>query len=32
MIGEDFIDGTSSDASEDGVGVLVIGEGDQPDG
>jgi len=28
VISEDFIDGVSSDAGEDGVGALVIGQGD----
>src|SRR6266699_1337523 len=32
LISEGFIDGASSDAGEDGVGALVVGEGDQPDG
>jgi hypothetical protein len=32
VIGEDFSDCASSDAGEDGVGALVVGEGDQPDG
>ena len=32
VISEDFIDCASSDASEDGVGALVVGESDQPDG
>jgi len=29
--GENFSDGTAGDAGEDGVGVLVVREGDQPD-
>ncbi len=32
VIGEDFIDGASSNVGEDGVGALVVGQGDQPDG
>src|SRR5260370_39461992 len=32
VIGEDFIDGASSNVGEDGVGALVVGEGDPPDG
>ena len=32
VIGEDFIDGAFPDAGEDGVGVLVVGEGNQSDG
>ena len=32
VIGEDFSDCASSDAGEDGVGALVVEEGDQPDG
>jgi hypothetical protein len=32
MISEGFIDCVSSDAGEDGVGVLVVGQGNQPYG
>jgi len=32
MISEGFIDCASRDAGEYGVGALVVGEGDQPDG
>ena len=32
MISEDLNDGTSRDAGEYGVGVLVVGKGDQPNG
>ncbi len=32
LISEGFIDGASSDASEDGVGALVVGKSDQPHG
>jgi hypothetical protein len=31
VIGENFSDGAASDAGEDGVGVLVVREGNQPD-
>jgi hypothetical protein len=32
LIRQSLIDGASSDAGEGGVGALVVGEGDQPDG
>ena len=32
VIGEDFINCSSSYAGEDGVGALVVGQGNQPDG
>jgi len=32
LIREGFSDGASSDGGYDGVGALVVGEGDQPDG
>src|SRR6266487_2508447 len=32
VIGEDFIYGASSDVGEDGIGALIVGQGDQPDG
>ena len=31
LIRQRLLDGASSDASEDGVGALVVGQGDQPD-